>query len=492
MSNIAVAEGKQWLQPGLFICALTLYIYKKRARKCSNRGTSTERYARNLSKKQVLELRYKYFCRAQSISYENSTPLFAKKAKGQYIYDECGNAYLDTRNNVGHVGWQNPVVSHAIQRQLHQLNTNTRYIHHLRVALAKKLVETLPKNLCQVFFVNSGSEANDLALRLARTHTGKSDVIVVDHAYHGHTVATIQISPYKYEHVGGPGQSTHTHKVPCPDTYRGIYTGSNAAEKYASHVKRACEDVDVHRGLAAFFVESGMSVGGVIIPPKEYLKLSFDYVRKHGGVCIADEVQVGFGRVGKCYWGFQLSGVVPDIVTVGKPFGNGFPLAAVVTTRAISDSFANGLEYFNTFGGNPIACAAGIAVLDVIEDMNLQQHALRVGTFIKHALQMLAAKAVGKAIGNVRGEGLFIGIEFVRNRESRIPATKLTSLICSRLKERHKILTSIDGPDHNVLVLKPPMCFTVANAKYFMEKLELELGQVSFGSSIENYSHTST
>ena len=486
-----------WTSTGVSVCFISYLLYDKFFKKKNDYVTESERNAEKLTKKEVLELRRKFFCDAQSISYENSNPLFATKAKGQYIYDSDGTEYLDTRNNVGHVGWQNPIVLSAIQRQLSKVNSNSRYIHNFRVLLAKKLTETMPKKLCRVFFVNSGSEANDLAIRLATTHTGKQDMIVVDHAYHGHTVATLEVSPYKYEHAGGSGKASHIHKVPCPDTYRGLYRGVNAAIKYADHVKRACDEVvkqrsNVEGGVAAFFVESGMSVGGVIIPPKGYLRNCYQHVHKCGGICIADEVQVGFGRFGEVYWGFELDGVIPDIVTIGKPFGNGFPLAAVVTTNEISKSFANGLEYFNTFGGNPVACAAGIAVMDVIETGKMQRHASKVGSFLKEKLLALSKKEVGNKIGNVRGKGLFLGIEFVNDRQTLEPATKLTSLLCSRLKDRQNILTSIDGPHNNVIVIKPPLCFSQDNARYLVKKIEFELQSITDADIIDNFTHTAT
>ena len=319
-----------------------------------------------LSKEEIYALRKRHFSDALSVSYENTSPLLIVRGEGQRLFDEQGVAYLDTRNNVGHVGHCNPKVAAAVAAQVGQLNTNTRYLHPNITKLAERLTATMPKPLSVAFFVNSGSEANDLAMRLARAHTGNDDFIVVEHAYHGHTSAVIDISPYKYEHVGGEGQKPWVHKVPCPDTYRGIYSADEpqVGEKYADFVATACDEARARnngeKGVAGFFIESGMSVAGVILPPEGYLRAAYKHVRAAGGVCIADEVQVGFGRFGTHYWGFQQQGadIVPDIVTMGKPFGNGMPLAAVVCTREIADSFNNGLEYFNTFGGNPVCAAA--------------------------------------------------------------------------------------------------------------------------------------
>lgn len=431
-----------------------------------------ERQQRSLSlgKEEVLALRKRHFCKAQSISYENSNPLMMVKASGVYMVDEAGTRYLDTRNNVCHVGHTHPRVAKAVAEQVATLNTNTRYLHPTIVTLAQRLTATMPSELCCVFFVNSGSEANDLALRLATAHTKNEDMIVVNRAYHGHTQSVLQISPYKYDHVGGPGKAPHVHEVPCPDTYRGRHRGASAAAQYAGYVKEACvSSLARGTGVAAFFIESGMSVAGVVLPPQGYLKQCYEHVRAAGGVCVADEVQVGFGRFGHHYWGFQQQGIVPDIVTMGKPFGNGMPLAAVVTTAAISASFANGLEYFNTFGGNPVCAAAGLAVMDVIESEGLQAHALRVGDYLQHRVRgMMAAH---KLIGDVRGSGLFIGIEFVRDRESKEAATAETSVICSRLKDEFHILTSIDGEFDNVLVIKPPMCFAEEHVDVLMGAL---------------------
>ena len=443
----------------------------------------------DLTKTEILALRTKHFCKAQSVSYANSDPLLIVGGRGAFLHDERGNAYLDTRNNVCHVGHQHPAVVRAVQEQIATLNTNTRYLHPNVVRLADALLRTFPAGSAlsperggKVFFVNSGTEANDLAIRLAQVHTKRTECVVVDHAYHGHSAAVIEISPYKFNGPGGSGKPPHVHVVPCPDVYRGAHRGAGAARAYSDPVGAACTAAASagRSGVAAFFIESGMSVGGVILPPRGYLPQCYAHVRGAGGVCVADEVQVGFGRYGAHYWGFEqaLAGgtdelgeqLVPDIVTMGKPFGNGMALAAVVTTAAIAASFANGMEYFNTFGGNPVACAAGLAVLATIEAEGLREHAVRVGAHLQTRLAELQERA--PLIGDVRGSGLFIGIEFVRDRVTRNVAPAEVSLICSRLKEEHRILTSTDGPHHNVLVLKPPMCFSTENADTFVDALD--------------------
>jgi len=324
------------------------------------------------SKDELLELRARYLGRNLSISYRK--PLKIVRGERQYLYDETGRSYLDCVNNVCHVGHCHPKVVAAGREQMALLNTNTRYLHDNIIELAGRLTATLPPPLSVCFFVNSGSEANDLALRLARTHTRQRDIIVIDHAYHGHTQSLIDISPYKYDGKGGGGAPPTTHKVMMPDTYRGPYIANDprAGERYAEQVGRVVEGLERRdRGVAAFIGESALGCGGQVILPAGYLKAVYGYVRAAGGVCIADEVQVGFGRLGTHMWGFEAQGVVPDIVTMGKPMGNGHPLAAVVTTPAVAASFANGMEYFNTFGGNPVSCAVGLAVLEVIEEEGL-------------------------------------------------------------------------------------------------------------------------
>jgi len=262
-----------------------------------------------------------------------------------------------------------------------------------------------------------------------------------------------------------------------PDLYRGIYKSDdlNAGKKYATQINSILLNLKKRgKGIAAFIHESLLSCGGQIMLPKEYLQEVYSKVRDYGGVCIADEVQVGFGRVGSSFWGFELQGVVPDIVTMGKPIGNGYPLAAVVTTPEIAQSFNNGMEFFTTTGGNPVSCAVGLSVLNIIEKGNLQQNASIVGSYLKEGLMKLKKKF--PLIGDVRGEGLFIGIELVLNNETLIPAPNKAIYIIERMKEEG-ILLSIDGPLHNVLKIKPPLVFTRENANFLIGKLEKVLSE---------------
>ena len=453
---------------------------------------------RLLEKAQLLAERRRNFCPAQSVSYANTDPLLIVGGHGATLIDEAGRRFLDTRNNVAHIGHAHPAVARAVSEQVSTLNTNTRYLHPNVCELAKRLLATMPAPLSDgvVFFVNSGSEANDLAVRLARAHNPKSErTLVVDHAYHGHTITVIGLSPYKFEHksFGGKGQPSWVTKCPAPNTYRGPHRGADAGAKYAQPVVDACKAASANGGggVCAFFIESGMSVAGVLLPPEDYLAKCYSAVRAAGGVCVADEVQTGLGRFGSSWWGFEQQGVVPDIVTMGKPFGNGMPLAAVVCTRAVSDAFATGPEYFNTFGGNPVCAAAGLAVLDTIAAESLRERAAATGDYLRDALRSLAATTEGALVGDVRGCGLFIGIEFVRDRSSLEPATAETSYLCSRLKDVHRILTSIDAPDDNVLVVKPPLCFGVPEAKRLVDALQLELKALK-SVDLSTISHTPT
>ena len=404
-----------------------------------------------------------------SLSYDQ--PLKIVRGWMQYLYDDTGRALLDVYNNVPLVGHSHPRVVASIQEQLAVLNTNTRYLHDNILRYAERLTALLPAPLRVCYFLNSGSEANELALRLARTHTKKEDVIVLEHAYHGHTSTLIDISPYKFNGPGGQGRKSWVHVAPIPDDFRGIYRRgeANLGGKYAAHVAEILEQRKREgRGIAAFIAETLPSVAGQIVFPAGYLAEAYQHVRASGGVCIADEIQVGFGRLGSHFWGFESQGVVPDIVTLGKPIGNGFPLAAVVTTPEIADSFHNGMEFFSTFGGNPVACAAGLAVLDVLEDEHLQQNAGKVGSAWLRDLQCLQVNF--PIIGDVRGAGLFLGVDFVSDPVRRTPATAQASRIVNRLRERG-ILAGTDGPQHNVLKLRPPLIFTDSDAALFTSTL---------------------
>jgi 4-aminobutyrate aminotransferase-like enzyme/Ser/Thr protein kinase RdoA (MazF antagonist) len=412
---------------------------------------------------------------APSVRLSYRRPLKIVRGYLQHLYDETARAYLDVYNNVPLVGHSHPRVVRAAQQQLALLNTNTRYLHDNAVRYAERLTARLPEPLRVCFLVNSGSEANELALRLARTHTQRQDVIVLEHAYHGHTTTLIDVSPYKFLGPGGSGRKSWVHVAPLPDDYRGPFRRGDpqAGAQYAAAVAEiAARSRTSGDGPAAFLAETLPSVAGQIVFPPGYLADAYRHVRAAGGLCIADEVQTGFGRLGTHFWGFETQGVVPDIVVLGKPIANGFPLGAVVTTPEIARSFDNGMEFFSTFGGNPVACAAGLAVLDVLEDEGLQGQALRVGRHLLGGLRSLQERE--PIIGDVRGSGLFLGVELVRDRPSREPATFEAHYVVNRLRECG-ILTGTDGPYENVLKLRPPLVFREEDADVFLAALETVL-----------------
>ena len=370
-------------------------------------------------------------------------------------------------NNVAHVGHEHPIVVRAGQEQMAVLNTNTRYLNRYINEFAEELLATFPEKLSVVHFVNSGSEANELALRMAKTVTGEVDMIALEVGYHGNTSGCIDVSSYKFDGKGGSGCPPHTHLVPLPDQYWGIYQGPDCGTKYASHVHENIAAVKQDgRNIAGFICESIISCGGQIELPEGFLAEAYAATRAAGGLCIADEVQVGCGRVGSHFWGFQLHGVIPDIVTIGKPIGNGHPLAAVVCTEEVAEAFANGMEYFNTFGGNPVSSIIGKTVLEVVRQENLQENALEVGSYLKDRLAEVRAKH--QIIGDVRGQGLFLGFEL--NGADKSPLPDQASYLVNRMKELG-VLMSIDGPDHNVIKIKPPMVFSKANADELIKRL---------------------
>ena len=416
-------------------------------------------------------LRDRFLSRSLSLSYRE--PLEIVRGRAQYLFDPEGRAYLDCVNNVCHVGHCHPHVVDAGSRQMAALNTNTRYLHEAVGRLAERITGLLPEHLQVCFFVNSGSEANELALRLARTATGRRDMLAIEHGYHGHSSALIDLSSYKHAGTGGQGAPGWVHVVPCPDPYRGRFRGPASGPRYAAEVEeRLATLAGEGRAVAGIIAEPIVGCGGQIVPPDDYLRLVFEAVRAAGGVCIADEVQVGFGRVGTHWWAFEAQGATPDIVTLGKPIGNGHPLAAVVTTREIAEAFDNGMEFFATFGGNPVSSAIGLAVLDVIESEGLRENARDTGAFLLSELRSLAQRH--EVIGDVRGLGFYLGVELVSDREARTPDARTLTAAIEGMK-RAGLLLSTDGPDHNVLKFKPPMVFDRSNAELFLSSLDRAL-----------------
>ncbi|MGF9763187.1 aminotransferase class III-fold pyridoxal phosphate-dependent enzyme [Microvirga sp. 0TCS3.31] len=440
-------------------------------------GLSPETFlTRGRTREELVERRRERLGRNVSMSY--STPLKMVRGEGVWLFDDSGRAYLDCYNNVAHLGHCHPNVVKAIARQSALLNTNTRYLHDAIIDYTESLARTLPKELDTFFVVCTGSEANDLALRMARTVTGRNDMLVLDWAYHGHTQALIDISPYKYKRKGGGGGAAFTHELPIPEVYRAPIAGTpeEIARHYASEAEGIISSlVSKGHAPAAFIAETIPSVAGQIFLPPGYLKEVYAHVRRAGGVVIADEVQVGFGRVGGSMWAFEEHGVVPDIVTMGKPIGNGHPLAVVAVRRDIADAFANGMEYFNTFGGNPVSCAAGLAVLDTLEQENLLANASEQGAYLLEGMMALQAKY--PAIGDVRGRGLFLGIEIVRDRSTKEHAGDLASGISNRAKELG-VLMGTDGPYDNVIKLRPPMIFKREHADLLLQVLDWAMADV--------------
>jgi 4-aminobutyrate aminotransferase-like enzyme len=396
------------------------------------------------------------------VSYDR--PLHIIRGWRQHLYDASGRAYLDCVNNVTHVGHCHPRVVAAAQRQQALFNSNTRYLDERLVEYIERLAGTLPEPLSVIYLVCSGSEANELALRLARAHTGRHGALVVDTAYHGNSNATIDLSPYKFDGPGGHGRPAWVQVAPTPDPYR---------HPAADYTLPVAEAVARSEDLAVFFCESALSCAGQVMLPAGYLRAAYSAVRAAGGVCVADEVQTGFGRAGSHFWMFETQGAVPDIVTMGKPIGNGHPMGAVATTPEIAASFSNGMEYFNTFGGNPVSCAIGLAVLDVIRDEGLQENARETGAYLLLGLNELAGRH--PIVGGVRGRGLFLGFEMVRDRETLEPAAEEAAALVNGMKEAG-VLLATDGPLHNVIKIKPPMIFSRGDADFLLERLDKMLG----------------
>ena len=374
-----------------------------------------------LDRNEIFKLRKAHLGPSLSMSYDE--PLHIVKGFGQYLYDSEGKCYLDAVNNIQHVGHSHPKIAKVAEKQFKNLNTNTRYIDETIVQYAKALTDKLPESLDVCFFTNSGSEANDLALRISRTITNSNQTIVLGAGYHGNLSSLVEISPYKHEGPGGAGAPDFVHTIPRPDKFRGKYRGDNTVDDYVGEVSKVIDSIKQNKNnVSAFIVESLMGCGGQIVLPERFLKKTFKLIKDAGGINIADEVQIGFGRMGSSFWGFETCDVIPDIVTLGKSMGNGHPIAAVVTTKEIADKFNNGMEYFNSFGGNPVSCSIGNAVLDVIEDEKLQSHAKNTGDYFIKSLKKIKTK-FPKLISEIRGRGLFLGIDII-NKKSNIPNSK--------------------------------------------------------------------
>ncbi|MDY0881638.1 aminotransferase class III-fold pyridoxal phosphate-dependent enzyme [Dongia soli] len=410
----------------------------------------------------LIRRREKLLGPAYRLFYEQ--PLHIVRGEGIWLYDPEGNAYLDVYNNVASVGHCHPKVVEALTRQAGILNTHTRYLHETIVDYAERLLGKFPSQLQHVMFTCTGSEANDLALRIARSYTKRSGFIVTKLAYHGLTSAVAELSPSLGDYVQ---RGDHVRLVPAPDTYRG---GGDIGQEFAAGVKAAIADMQA-KGIepAALLVDSIFSSDGIFPDPQGFLRPAVEAVRAAGGLYIADEVQPGFGRVGPAWWGFARHDLVPDMVTIGKPMGNGHPIAGTVMQPHLVEEFGRKSRYFNTFGGNPVSCAVGRAVLEVIEGEGLAENAGMVGTYLLDGLKALAMRH--SIIGDVRGAGLFLGVEFVKDRTTKEAAPEETARVVNDLRRR-RILISATGPRANILKIRPPLVFSRENADLFLAAMD--------------------
>lgn len=399
-------------------------------------------------------------------------PLHLVRGEGVWVWDAEGRKYLDCYNNVPHVGHCHPRVVEAICRQAGQLNTHTRYLHEGILDYVERLTATFDSDISTAIMTCTGSEANDIALRMAESVTGKRGIIATDHTYHGNTTVVAQLSA---TNAPATGDASHVRLVPAPDSYRplGGVAGQAHAEAFAGKVAEAIADLTA----------SGVGFAGIILCPAflnegfpdlapGWLDPTLKVVREAGGVFIADEVQPGFARNGEAFWGHQRINAVPDIVTMGKPMGNGHPVAAVATRPDIMAAFRNSFRYFNTFGGNPVSCAAAMAVLDVIEDESLQENAKIVGKYARDGLVQMSERH--ECIGDVRGHGLFFGAELVADRSTKAPATRFASQVANEMRRRGILMNKL-GIHYNTLKIRPPMPFSQDNADFMLQTLDAVL-----------------
>ena len=410
--------------------------------------------------------REKYLPRNLKLSY--NSPIYIVRGFNQYLYSNKGKKYLDTVNNIAHVGHQNINVLKAAKDQIGILNTNTRYLHDEIISLSKNLAAKFPKKLSKIYLVNSGSEANELAIRISNVNRNCENFIVMQGGYHGNTNKTIEVSNYKYNSKGGSGKASNIFEIPMPDEFRGKYRGKGAGKKYFIEFENIISKAKkANKKISAMNVEPIISCGGQIELPEKFLKKCKKILNRENILLIVDEVQTGFGRVGEKFWGFQLHDIIPDIVTLGKPMGNGHPIGAVVCTAEISKKFDNGLEFFSSFGGNPVSCRIANEVIREIDSRNLQKNALKTGKFLVSELKKLAKKY--SIIGNVRGRGLFIGLELVD--QNLIPEMDKAIYLVNRMKELG-VLMSNDGLDKNVIKIKPPIIFSIDDSKRLIMLLD--------------------
>ena len=426
------------------------------------------------SKEAVRQGRQDHFGGNLSLTY--SDPVMLVRGWKHHLFDEWGRPYLDAYNNVPHVGHAHPRIQAVAADQLKRMNSNTRYLHPAQTAFADKILSKMPDHLKVCFFVNSGTEANELALRLARAHTGAKGMVTPDHGYHGNTTGAIDISAYKFNKPGGVGKADWVELVEVADDYRGSFKRDDPerAQRFADLVDPAIAALQERgQGLAGFIAETFPSVGGQIIPPKGYLSAVYEKIRAAGGVCIADEVQTGLGRLGDYYFGFEHQGASPDIVVLGKPIGNGHPLGVLVTTKEIAESFDNGIEFFSTFGGSTLSCRIGKEVLDIVDDEGLQENAQRMGADLTTGLKQLEQDFT--CVGDLRGMGLFLGLELIHPDGSE--ATEICSYVKNRMRD-HRILIGSEGPKDNILKIRPPLTIDAEGVEMILTVLKSVLQEV--------------
>ncbi|GAB3046904.1 aspartate aminotransferase family protein [Acinetobacter apis] len=400
-------------------------------------------------------------------------PVHLVKGQGQYLWDAAGDKYLDVYNNVASIGHCHPAVVSAVHEQMQQLNTHTRYLHENILNYTDELLKTVPSEINRAMYMCTGSEANDLAIRIAREYSGGTGIIVSQEAYHGTSELTSGCSP-----ALGSGQplAATTRLVPAPDSYR--FSGDDLGDWFAAQIQQQIHDMN-DKGIkfAGFLADSIFSSDGVMSHPIGFLKKAVDVVHANGGIFIADEVQPGFARTGDSFWGFARHGVVPDIITTGKPMGNGIPVSGLLAKQNVLSAFSDQIPYFNTFGGNPVSMAAAQAVLKVIQEEELQQHSQRVGQLLRDELTQLMQRH--ECIGDVRGAGLFIGFELVTDRLSQAPNKTLALNVIEELRNTHRVLTSVAGPHGNVLKLRPPLAFQQHDIDWLVGALDQTLTKLT-------------